>query len=333
MSRFHRRRWGDNDRYFGPFTFARDDRYRHTGIVLSSADDDERPANLRISGFGFTLIVAMPAWALRPERTFKRWTGEPPKWATGDGYWNITPREIGFTMSEGHLSVRYGRQTMDSSTEQSWGYFWPWREWRHVRRSLYRPSGRLFADMLDSDRPKSRGFDRFREEEAIVERCPTISYAFLDYDGQPITATCRIEEREWRWGTRRLPWRLLSLFRRPRIERSLDLRFSAEVGKRKGSWKGGTLGHGISMERLKGGYESTESAFQRYCDENGLTFVREPHLFERYGLTEKPADWNREVLGWFHRGPEARDKDADGFAAAWRDRAQTGTGVTDEPKA
>lgn len=51
---------------------------------------------------------------------------------------------------------------------------------------------------------------------------------------------------------------------------TLDLEFSSEVGRRKGSWKGGTLGHGIEM--LPG--ELHEAAFRRYCAQNDLTFVK-----------------------------------------------------------
>jgi hypothetical protein len=53
------------------------------------------------------------------------------------------------------------------------------------------------------------------------------------------------------------------------VRRSLDLQFSAEVGKRKGSWKGGTIGHSIDM--MPG--ELHEAAFRRYCAQQGLTFV------------------------------------------------------------
>jgi hypothetical protein len=49
----------------------------------------------------------------------------------------------------------------------------------------------------------------------------------------------------------------------------LDIRFSEETGRRKGSWKGGTLGHGIDM--LPG--ELHEAAFRRYCATHEMEFV------------------------------------------------------------
>ena len=77
------------------------------------------------------------------------------------------------------------------------------------------------------------------------------------------------EERQWKFGTGWFKW--LSLFRKDRVRRSLDIDFSREVGREKGSWKGGTIGHGIEM--LPG--ESNEQAFRRYCTENNLSFIGE----------------------------------------------------------
>lgn len=44
MNKAYTCRWGDNDHYIGPFTFAVDRRYRSFTIVLSSGDDDDRLA-------------------------------------------------------------------------------------------------------------------------------------------------------------------------------------------------------------------------------------------------------------------------------------------------
>src|SRR3546814_5855436 len=75
-----------------------------------------------------------------------------------------------------------------------------------------------------------------------------------------------LEESEWKRG--KGIFRLLYIGRN-RVGRSLDLRFSSEVGKRKGSWKGGTVGHSVDV--LPG--ELHEAAFKRYCEKEGLTFV------------------------------------------------------------
>jgi len=269
------RRWGDNDHYFGPFTFAFRERWRHFAVVLSSADDDDRGANLRISAFGNTMIVAMPNWIIRPYRTkvYPGWDDVTVKRLGRDWYWDVDERVFGFTLCDGHLSVKLGRQTHDSSTTQDWGCFLPWTQWRHVRHSFYGLDGRHFWTESDEEtRAVSRlGAESRSERYEIVrqwaERCPTMSFAFDDFDGERITATTKIDEREWRFGTGYFKW--LSLFRRPKIRRSLDIHFSSETGGRKGSWKGGTIGHSIGMLPD----ELHEAAFRRYCSENKMTFV------------------------------------------------------------
>jgi hypothetical protein len=269
-------RWSDNDRYLGPLTYARDHRWKPIAIILASgkgadADFDEgRLTTLRMSAFGHTLILALPAWLIKPD---KRWVDTSHyEWSRGpgSGYWDYNRREFGFMVSEGHLSVHYGRATNDSRTEKRWGYFLPWRSWRHVRRSFYGLAGEHVATIRDrpwKGMPTSDRFARFEEEQAIADAVPCAELSFRDFDGEVLTAKTRIEEREWRLGEGRFKW--LSLFRQPKIRRSLDIRFSGETGRRKGSWKGGTIGTSIAMEPG----ELHVSAFMRYCDENSMSFI------------------------------------------------------------
>ena len=264
------RRWGDNDRYFGPFTYARDGSYRPIAIELSSGCDEYPGASFRISGFGHTFILNLPGWALRPYREkvqAKSWDEKTVKRLGRDWYWHIDSREYGFSIAEGALHLHFGRQSGDSSTEKNRCYFFPWKEWRHVRHSFYGLQGEHVTTLPDSSKPCDDGLKKWERDEAIREATPTAAFEFDDFDGERITATTRIEEREWKFGTGWFKW--LSLFRKPKISRSLDLHFSSEVGDRKGSWKGGTVGHSIEM--LPG--ELHEQAFRRYCEENDLTFV------------------------------------------------------------
>jgi len=272
FSRHYHRRWSDHDRYFGPFTYAHEKRghYRPLAIVLGSGDDEYPGCDLRVSGFGHTLILALPAGVLKPWRQkviAKSWDAETIQRLGRDWYWDTHEREYGFTLSEGHLSVMLGRQTHDSSTEHRWGAFLPWTQWRHVRHSYYGLNGEHVATLPDTGKSYRLDPGRWERERAIEDAVPTRSFAFTDFDGELINVTTKIEEREWRFGTGWFKW--LSLFRKPKIIRSLDLRFSAETGKRKGSWKGGTVGHSIEMQPG----ELHEAAFRRYCPQNGMTFV------------------------------------------------------------
>lgn len=257
-------RWSDHDRYLGPFTFARGD---GIAAVLGSGDGDDYPGcRLRLTAFGCTVIVALPAiiqpWRRKVKVT--TWDAATVARLGRDWYWDQHKREYGFRYSEGFLIVYLGRQTHDSSTEQSWSKFLPWTQWRFVRHSLYDLTGKLFADL-----PQGRFMETYDARKALENACPSRGFAFLDYDGESITARTLIEEREWWFGTGWFKW--LSLFRRPKVRRSLDIRFSAETGKRKGSWKGGTMGTGIDM--LPG--ELHGPAFRRYCAANNMTFKGE----------------------------------------------------------
>lgn len=267
------RRWGDNDIYLGPLTYARDHGWKPFSIILYSGCDEYPGAGFRVSGLGHTIILALPQWALRPYRKKVYPTSWDEKTISRLGrnwYWDIYRREYGFSLSDGHLDISLGRQTMDSSTDQRWGCFLPWTQWRHVRHSFYGLEGEHIATLPDTGQSYLGNIKKWENERAIADSVPTIAFEFKDFDGERIVATTKIEEREWRFGTGWFKW--LSVFRKPKIIRSLDLRFSEEVGKRKGSWKGGTIGHAIDMlpEELH------EESFRRYCEQNSLIFVGRP---------------------------------------------------------
>ncbi|MBB3521062.1 hypothetical protein [Rhizobium sp. BK456] len=261
------RRWGDNDRHLGPFLFAIDRKYKHLALLISSGgdDDDEGGCFARFSCYGFTLIVSLPQ-IIKPHSEWVDLTGQ--HWAHvrpdgRQGYTQTDERVFGFSYSEGFLQLKLGRSTGDSTTDRSKGYFLPWTQWRFVRHSLYDLSGGHF--WTEQQRKPGERYD-FEPARRAKEECPARTFAFKDFDGEDLKAVTRIEEREWKFGEGYFKW--LSLFRPAKIRRSLDIEFSGETGRRKGSWKGGTMGHSIDM---KPG-ELHEAAFRRYCAQNNMTF-------------------------------------------------------------
>lgn len=267
--RSKRIRWGDRDKYFGPFTYSKDNSYKPYAIVLGSGDDEDRQGcRLRLSGLGHTLILALPQ-LIKPwrKKVVPGWDKKTIQRLGRDWYWDTHEREYGFSYSDGFLNVPLGRQTHDSSTEQCWSMFLPWTQWRHVRRSLYGLKGEHYWD-----EPKGGyrlGLETYQKNQGIINACPSQKFSFRDYDGELLTARTRIEEREWKFGEGSFKW--LSIFCRPKISRSLDIKFSGETGKRKGSWKGGTLGHSITLLPD----ELHEAAFRRYCTEHNMTFIND----------------------------------------------------------
>lgn len=118
------------------------------------------------------------------------------------------------------------------------GKFWTWdipfitKDW--VRTSIFLKDG-----SWNHERP---GDKKNFYEKQWKDQQQSWDYIYTDsYDGEKIPTTIYVEEREWRpkW----LKWtRLFATTRR-----EIDVHFSKEVGKRKGSWKGGTIGCGYEL--------------------------------------------------------------------------------------
>lgn len=266
-------RWGDNDHYFGPFTYAVSPTYRTWAIVLKSRGDDDVESgqcSLRLSAGSHSILIVLPhiikPWREKVYPGPSSWGPEVVARLGRDWYWKIDPRQYGFSYGDGFLQIKYGRTTHDSSTDQSKGYFLPWTQWRHVRQSFYGLAGEHIATAPETISYILDGGQSWEIAREMQESCPKVVLAFEDFDGEHLTVTTHIEEREWRFGTGWFKW--LSLFRKPKISRSLSLSFSGETGRRKGSWKGGTIGHSIEM--LPG--EMHGSAFKRYCQEHDMKF-------------------------------------------------------------
>lgn len=227
----------NNDRNFGPFTVG--EWHSSFSAYLDSGDEEDDFSSFLVAGFGWAVRVKLP---FRFPVPFGKYREHSRRYGAslcdmGNGY--------------DFFLLYYGPQTHDSSSTECWSAHIPWKQWRYVRTSFYAPNGDHFYT-------EPRGAD-FREYSDKKDQCPKTEFLFEDYDGESIVATCMIEEREWLKGTGWFKW--LSRVYPPKIRRSLDIRFSSEVGPEKGSWKGGTLGHGIDMLPD----ETPESAFRRYC--------------------------------------------------------------------
>lgn len=242
----------DNDTRLGPITIGeRSKTWRPFGVSLGSGDEEHSGCSVMLRAFGWSVRVATPQ-IIKPWREFHPVKNDPYWDQHGGGYWNVWRREFGFMVSDGALHICHGPQTHDSITTKSKCLFLPWKQLRHVRHSFYGLDG---AHIITLPEPCP-----WEQREAIVATIPKVVFAFKDFDGEEINCTTRIEEREWLRGDKWCKW--LSWFYAPQISRSLNLDFSKEVGREKGSWKGGTMGHSIEM--LPG--ELHESAFRRYCE-------------------------------------------------------------------
>jgi len=251
-----KRRWSDNDRHFGPFTWCSGDYWR-LGVVLDSGGDEDYSGgcHARLYFGTFTFITELPNWIpdFRIKHTAVGWDAATITRLGRDYYFETFPREYGFSFDRdgSALHTYFGPQTHCSSTTKGRVFFLPWANWRFIGQKWYGLQGELVHV----------GGHNFKEDYDFEQTMPKASFEFDDYDGKRIRANTHIEEREWRFGTGWFKW--LSLLRRPKIVRSLSINFSEEVWPEKGSWKGGTCGTGIDM--LPG--ELHEAAFRRYCQQ------------------------------------------------------------------
>jgi hypothetical protein len=236
-------------------------------LLSSKGENDDKSCTLTISGFGKYIIIYLPD-IIKPKAekvTPTSWDAATVKRLGRDYYYNYIRRVYGFSSYEGHVSLHYGLCTDCSSSEQRIGFFLPWTQWKFVRRTIFNSDGTLHGDFPATKKGELRDWHVENEATQTVKKD---TFLFADYDGEQILADCYIEEREWTRGDSWCSW--LKYFHKPQIRRSMDISFSSEVGKRKGSWKGGTLGQGIEMPP----YGDCLTAFLRYCTEHNLKYIK-----------------------------------------------------------
>jgi hypothetical protein len=125
----------------------------------------------------------------------------------------------------------------------------PW-DWTFYRHSILAQDGRSWITDLDNLRsrrdtppigsPAQVDWFRFADLPHWSKEFP-YRYVMRSGEVQERVATISVEEREWRWR-----WFAWLPFPR-RVQRSIDVRFSDEVGERTGSWKGGCVGCGYTL--------------------------------------------------------------------------------------
>jgi len=174
---------------------------------------DNRPRiNLDIIFFNLCLILPLR----------NKWTDEcdPPKW--------------GLSIHNNTFWIYKGGKGNGKGGNKWWTWDIPFITTNWIRTSILLKN--------DTWEHETRGnYKEFYNQE-WKDKQKVFHYDFTDkYDGEIIPTTFYVEQREWRrkW----LEW--TSLF--SIVRTSIDVHFSKEVGSRKGSWKGGTIGCGYEI--------------------------------------------------------------------------------------
>ncbi|MDD2267627.1 hypothetical protein [Sulfuricurvum sp.] len=229
------------------------------GFQFMTGDREEYPKN--------KLVLFLPwahYWIYFDKEYIKPFKYDYFNSYSNETYPQYAEREFGITISDGNfLQIKYGKQegfsnglSWSNIKENRWSCFLPWKEKKYIYHHFLTLDRKLWCDV-------TKAYTSWE----IKEIQPNKKFEFLDFDGEKITASCTVEQRRWEHGVGFFRW--LKYFNKPIISTSLDLHFSAEVGKRKGSWKGGTIGH--SIEILDD--ESVQECFMRYCEKENLTFI------------------------------------------------------------
>lgn len=258
--------------------------------LLIYSPEQEYPEHtiLWIKVFGKEKIWKLPPWVLPGHKTCRTYnnihTSKPAV------YEELVSRAYGFWYSPANnfLQIKYGIQ--DEYTDlnnpqvyKNWCCSLPWNDWTHVRTTLHQPTGAFYADITHTS---------FEQEEALLVDIPKIYFQIKDFDGEIVQASAYIKERTWLKGRDRWSW--LSRVCKPLVKRSLQIKYEAEVGSRKKSYKGGTLGYDID---LKPG-ESNLDAIVRACDEDRTFEKRKINLVpDTYHIGMKP-DLLIQMLQW-----------------------------------
>ena len=230
----------------------------HIDFTINSGTDEYPGCKLRLR-VSEKLHVSIPLPpVIKPcviDRTYEDRNGKHT-------YKEYVERRYGVYLFENLLTVRYGKDFfnpgMYGDKDQAWSTFLPWNEWRHVRYDLLNLDGSFYA------RETGKNWEEYK---LLLSSQPSETHVFKDVDGEIIKARLTVEEREWRRGEGK--FKFLSAVVPAKISRYIDIAFNSEVGKRKGSYKGGTTGHSTSLNSG----ETVTEAFKRYCADNNLTYL------------------------------------------------------------
>lgn len=139
-----------------------------------------------------------------------------------------------------HIDPVPGKFNMPTQIVLRWNKFYksigfPW-EYDWVRTSILLKNGEW------EHATKSNKKEFYNQDWKDKQYC--LDYDYTDsYDNTVVPTKVYVEEREWR--PRWFKW--TNLF--SKINTSIDVDFSKEVGRKKGSWKGGVVGCGYTLKK------------------------------------------------------------------------------------
>ena len=160
--------------------------------------------------------------------------------------------------------LQYGLYTYEQESLWLWWgkrskvLYWPW-SWRWIGTWYKTDNGWLLTDHWKDGELKDWSYERdWQMGKGILYEQHPYRYVTKSGELQDVTAWCHVTRREWKW---RLWWWLGISPENTNI--CLEVDFSDDIGERKYSWKGGTVGCSYIM--LQG--ETMEQTLRRMENE------------------------------------------------------------------
>lgn len=225
--------------------------------------------------FGYRLVLGLPNWVNPHYIQHKNPHLEgSPAWQNYYAWTEKFPKVFGWYLYDGHHFVlQYGARTHSSSDTKQWSTFLPWTQQRLFEKVLIDANTEQPYYISMANKKGHVDFnDWYKQKEAMPKRL----YQLLDYDGAEITAEVFASEMTYLRGTGSFHW--VSWFTKPIVYRHIDISFSAEVGRQKGSWKGGILGTsypipmGQTADQAMRLYVASRAGNGNHRDDFGLKF-------------------------------------------------------------
>lgn len=239
------------------------------GIKTAGDNNSQKFNTINIGFWKHTIIIRVPEF-IKPKLKYVDTTYLTHLANKTTGYYESIGKNYGFAFYNDSLHIHYGIQpgvwggADKENSNHTKVFFNGWADTRRIRYEFFNPDWTHFAHAPD----KINGaldFDAIRKCEADV---PKVLIRFNDFDGEEITATCHLYEMEWEYGKGLFKW--VKYFRKNIVVRRVELSFDKEVGEKKGSWKGGTLGHSCDVNPGEGLF----AAFSRYGEKYNFSNLR-----------------------------------------------------------
>lgn len=240
------------------------------GVIYTSGITEEYHNHLTFHFGHWCLNIKLPKWVKPFEQTvgIKPWNQEARKRLNSDHYVVYYPKQYGFTVIDGLLSVFSGEQFYNDISGKSKlkTMHLPWCEYRLVLDQVIGKGDVLHWENphLENEPVLLARLSLLEERERQISSCPKSKFIKVDLMDNHFEITAHMEHQIWKRGVGMFKW--MSWFY-PDIDRKLtQITFSPNSGIRRPSWFGGIMTAAVPTEEG----ESIADVARRYCACNSL---------------------------------------------------------------